>query len=185
MARLGEGLGVPRLWEVRSGSRRWAGRLQPGFSCGRSRASEADEGPEWPLLSFRPCWRGGQRSTESSRVGDFSGALGSKVTSVRAACLQAGCWTSSSSTSWESPSRPAACAGVPSGGAGRPAAGAGARLGQPGPALCCPDHCCYRLLGLKASSCVLLLGAGFRELPLGISVWSTESVSWLLERIIH
>lgn len=73
----------------------------------------------------------------------------------------------------------------PLGGTGRPAAGAGARLGQPGPALCCPDYCCYRLLGLKASSCVLLLGAGFRELPLCISVWSTESVSWLLERIIH
>lgn len=87
--------------------------------------------------------------------------------------------------SWESPPCPAACAGVPSGGAGRPVAGG---WGSPGPTWAgavLPWHCCYRLLGLKASSCVVLLGAGFRGLPLCISVWSTESVSWLLQRIIH
>lgn len=57
--------------------------------------------------------------------------------------------------------------------------------GSPGPLLCCPDYCCYRLLDLKPPAASFLLGAGFRGLPLCISVWSIESVSWLLQRIIH
>ena len=66
------------------------------------------------------------------------------------------------------PPCPAACAGVPWGGAGRPAApGAGARLGS----------CCAALITAVTASWILrppaasfLLGAGFRGLPLCISV---------------
>lgn len=141
VTRLGEGLGVPRLWEVKSGGCRWAGCFQPGFSCGRSCASEADEGPEWPPVTFCPYWRGGQRSTESSPVGDFSGAVGSEVTF---------CSTSPSSASWESPPRPAPqpALGSPRLGLdGLRCQGAGARLGP----------CCAALITAVTASWILSL----------------------------
>ena len=50
------------------------------------------------------------------------------------------------------PARPAACTGCPRPGLdGLPLGGDGAHWAR----LCCRDCCCYRLLDLKASSCVL------------------------------
>ena len=145
---------------MKSGGCRWAGCFQPGFSCGRSCASEADEGPEWPPVTFCPYWRGGQRSTESSPVGDFSGAVGSEVTF---------CSTSPSSASERARRAPPRSLLWGPLGWGWMACGARG-WGSPGPLLCCPDYCCYRLLDLKPPAASFLLGAGFRGLPLCISV---------------
>ena len=154
VTRLGKGLGVPRLWEVKSGGCRWAGCLQPGFSCGRSCASEADEGPEWPPVTFCPYWRGGQRSTESSRVGDFSGAVGSSdLLSKRLVCRRG---VQPPPAVLPERARPALPCSLRWGPLGWGWTACGARgWGSPGLLLCCPDNCCYCLLDFKASSCVL------------------------------
>lgn len=145
---------------MKSGGHWWAGCLQPGFSFGRFCASEANEGPEWPPGSFCPCWRGGQQSMRAG-VSAACRALWPSVrgayfrlVSIRGACFRAGCSTSSSSTSQESPPRPPHSlhwGPLGPGLDGLPREGLGLTWAR----LCCRDYCCYHLLDLKASSCVL------------------------------
>lgn len=97
--------------------------------------------------------------------GDFSGALGSEVTSVRAACLQAGCWTSSSSFPERAPPHPAPqpALGSPRSGLGALLRGLGLAWASLGRRCAALHYCCYRLLGLKASSCPPSSGAGLES----------------------